>query len=115
LLRVSGNHAGLLRASFDLAGQIAFGTPESEALRFLANSEPIQSECQIIWDSLPEIEQATLKELVGQPSASSKDQTVVALLREKYLLTGEADNLQIVPILFREFVRHQTRPDQNRP
>jgi len=115
LLRVSGNHAGLLRASFDLAGQIAFGTPESEALRFLANSEPIQSECQIIWDSLPEIEQATLKELVGQPSASGKDQTVVALLREKYLLTGEADNLQIVPILFREFVRHQTRTDQNRP
>ncbi len=113
LLRVSGNHAGLLRASFDLAGQIAFGTPESEALRFLAASDPIQSECQTIWDSLSRVEQDTLKALVRQSASGEEDRVAIALLREKHLLAGEAESPQIVPILFREYVRQRSRMDQN--
>ncbi|NPV65676.1 MAG: hypothetical protein HPY64_00865 [Anaerolineae bacterium] len=112
LLRVSGNHAGLLRASFDLAGQIAFGTPESEALHFLANSQPIQMECQTIWDSLSKDEQIALKDLIRQPVTNDRNRVVIALLQDKHLLTSEGNNPQIVPILFREYVRQQSRLPQ---
>lgn len=105
LLRVSGGHAGLLRASFALAGQISFGTPESEALRFLINSKPTQDECQTIWDSLSVDERLTLKEILKRPGLLGKDELVVALLKDKQLVKGDDPALEVSPPLFREYVK----------
>lgn len=106
LLRASGGHAGLLRASFELANHISFGTAESEALRFLVNSKPILDECQTIWDSLSLDERLLAKEVLKHPESLGKEPQVVALLREKQLLKGDENALELSPPLFREYVRH---------
>lgn len=104
LLRSSGGHAGLLRAAFSLASQIAFGTPESEALAFLISSQAIQAECQTIWESLTEQECQLLK-AVTQSTGVSGSNSAVKLLMDKQLLTSIDDRVEINPPLFREYVR----------
>ncbi len=103
LLRASGGHAGILRASFQLAVHIPFGTPENEAMHFLATSQPVQTECRTIWDSLTEDERVVLYRLVSDQGVGSLS-AAASLLQKKQLLTGESV-LEISPPLFREFVR----------
>lgn len=120
LLRASGGHAGLLRASFGLAAHISFNTPESEAFRFLLNSKPVQDECQTIWDSLSLNERLTIKEILKRPAPLGKDIQIVTLLREKQLLktaeNTQSEELEITPPLFREYARNfaavKEPPDQ---
>lgn len=102
LLKATGGHAGILRASFRLASQIPFGTPEDRALQFLAGSPAIQSECRTIWDSLTEDERVTLSQIARSENVSAST-AVVRLLLEKQLLTGQGE-VEINPQLFREFV-----------
>ena len=103
LLKSTGGFAGLLRASFRLAGQIPFGTPEDRALQFLANSPAIEVECRTIWDSLTQDERVMLIKIVMNQE-SSEDNSAVRLLLEKQLLKGQGV-VEVNPPLFQEFVR----------
>ena len=103
LLKSTGGFAGLLRASFRLAGQIPFGTPEERALQFLANSPAIEVECRTIWDSLTQDERVMLIKIVMNQE-SSEDNSAVRLLLEKQLLKGQGV-VEVNPPLFQEFVR----------
>jgi hypothetical protein len=107
LLRSTGGFAGLLRASFRLAEQIPFGTPEEKALQFLADSPATQAECQTIWESLTTEEQETLLRIVTNQSVQTTS-TAVRLLLEKQLLTGQGA-VDINPPLFKEYVRRMTQ------
>lgn len=105
LLRASGGHAGLLRASFSLATKIAVNTRERDAMRFLVNSSAIQDECLTIWDSLTRDERLLLKQLRDHPELLEEKEDVVALLKEKKLLAANDNGaLEIAPPLFREYV-----------
>jgi hypothetical protein len=116
LLRASGGHAGMLRASFGLASQIAFGTPESEALRFLSNSQEIRAECQTVWESLTQPERIILKRVMHSPVVDPSE-LAVNLLEQKQLLknSGGDNRVEINPPLFREFVRDHAilEPQEN--
>ncbi len=105
LLRATGGHAGVLRASFRLASQIPFGTPEDKALQFLAGSPAIQAECETIWDSLTEDERVTLMRIATNQNISASTGTV-RLLLDKQLLQGQG-TVEVSPQLFREFVRQK--------
>ncbi len=105
LLKVSGGHAGLLRASFRLAADIPFGTPEDKALRFFMESPAIALECQTIWDSLTEDEREALRRLLSGREVNTSS-AAVRLLLEKQLLKGQGA-IEVNPPLFREFVRRQ--------
>ncbi len=107
LLRASDGHAGLLRASFELAAQIAFGTPESDAMRFLSNSPSIQAECETMWESLTREEQKALKQIAQQPTAGPDDSATLLLSKKKLLKTKEDNKKEVNPPLFREYVRRR--------
>jgi len=104
LLRVTGGYAGILRASFRLAGQIPFGTPEDKAFQFLAENVAIITECQTIWESLTEAERVALRQIVANQS-EDVSVTAVSLLLEKQLLPRQG--VEINPPLFQEFVRRE--------
>ena len=103
LLKSTGGFAGLLRASFRLAAQIPFGTPEDKALQFLADSPAIEAECRTIWESLTQDERVMLIRIVTNQD-SSESNSAVRLLLEKQLLKGQGV-VEVNPSLFREFVR----------
>ncbi|MBN1963906.1 MAG: hypothetical protein JW910_04635 [Anaerolineae bacterium] len=106
LLWSTGCFAGLLRAAFQLAGDIPFGTAEEQALQFLANSPAIRAECQTIWESLTDAERTTLLQHVRQQGAPAPNPEAVRLLQEKQLLTSRG-TLEIAPPLFQLYVQRQ--------
>jgi hypothetical protein len=104
LIRVTGGHAGLLRASFRLVENLPhFSMPEEKAVQFLVEHPAVQTECQTIWAGLSEEEKTALRGVTTDRLDGISD-TALRLLQEKKLLQLEGI-VQITPPLFREFVR----------
>ncbi len=104
LVRVTGGHAGLLRASFRLMEDLPpFGLSEEKAVQFLIEHPSVQTECQTIWGGLSEEEKTALRE-VAADRLDGISNTALRLLQEKKLLQLEGV-IRITPPLFREFVQ----------
>lgn len=114
LLTVSGNHAGLLRAAFksrELVQNLPQQYDYTQALAALANSAHLQTEAQVIWDSLNANEQTTLNLIVrNQPLNTTYQQSVADLVAKGLLTTNRKDHtLQIMPPLFRVFIANDKK------
>lgn len=112
LLRITGNYAGLLRASIRmienqrLSNPVAI--PEDEFVSRLANWRPVQAECQTIWMSLTPAEQQVLKiaSHLSSPKMNEETEKAIGLLVHKRLLRVDQSKqaIYVEPAIFRAFL-----------
>jgi len=114
LLRITGNYAGLLRASIRMIENQRLSNPssipEEELISRLAAWRPIQAECQTIWMSLTPAEQHVLKiaSQLSSPAMNAETEKAIGLLVHKRLLrVNQAEqSIYVEPELFRVFLNN---------
>ncbi len=109
IVRVSGGHAGLLRAAFSAAPELVEGLTEDEASERLVRQRGVQAECNTIWLSLNPREQEALLTIIGKRQEPVDPRAVeVRTLAEKQLIRQQGDWMTVAPPMFRTYLR--TRP-----
>lgn len=109
IIRVSGGHAGLLRAGFNAVPELVEGLTEDEASDRLVRQRGVQAECNTIWLSLNGHEQAALMTIVGKRRDPVDPRSLeVRSLAEKQLIRQQGDWMAAAPPMFRAYLR--TRP-----
>jgi len=110
IIKVSGGHAGLMRAAYSLAYELPDTADEAEVAERLARYRAIQAESHTIWLSLNGAEQAALYNLMGnKPNAIDPRATETRMLTEKQLLGKAGDTYVVTPPLFRAYLKTQVR------
>lgn len=115
----TGGFAGLLRAALRMLSQFdgdrlnssTIMTKNDQLAQELALAEPVQTECETIWQSLTEPEQYILKVAVGIEKYAKSDENIsaAALLKRKKLLAIDKDDpgeLTISPPLLLYYIRN---------
>ena len=118
LIWSTGGFAGLLRAAFRIWPQLGGDnlTPteivgkSEEMARKLVKTEPVQAECNTIWQSLSIQEQYILNVAAGIEKYKATNETAIAaaLLKKKRLLNLDKDNpseLIITPLLLLYYIQ----------
>lgn len=104
LIEISGGHAGLLKAILSLLWETPHPSSLAEIILTLESDPRIQAECRKVWESLPEIEQNTLRALA---SRSQVKREALHHLKPKGLVR---EGSRMFSPLFAEFVRRQVPP-----
>ncbi len=106
LVRITGGHAGLLRAAFGAISDLGEGLSDDEVTDRLIRQRAIQAECNTIWLSLNSREQAVLQSLVGTRQEPVDPRMVeVRTLAEKQLILPQSEWLVVAPHVFRGYLR----------
>lgn len=109
ILQASGAYAGLLRAVFRCADLLNDITQEDRVLAKLIERRSVQSECEVIWKSLTQPEQDTLKAIARrpQPEMNEEIKSAIGLLAQKRLLSVDQaqQRLYIEPPLLNLYVQ----------
>jgi|SRR5579859_1952249 len=110
IIRLSGGHAGLLRAGFNSAPELVEGLTDDEAADRLVRMRWVQAESNTIWLSLNPREQLVLQTLVGKRKEPIDPRSAeVRILAEKQLIRQQSDWMGVSPPIFRSYLR--TRAD----
>jgi GTPase SAR1 family protein len=104
LVRVTGGHAGLLRAAFGAISDLGEGLSDDEVTNRLIRQRAIQAECNTIWLSLNPGEQAVLQALVKGDTVNPNT-IEVRNLAEKQLIGPQSEWLIVTPHVFRGYLR----------
>lgn len=105
LVELSGGHAGLLKATLSLLWNARYEGDLAKLAPALNDEPAVRAECQKVWDSLPESEQAALCTLAG--GAQADPPTLRRLQRKGLVREGQPAPPLFSP-LFADFVRQQT-------
>ena len=107
LIKLSGGHAGLLKATLSLLWNTRYGG-NLEKLVPAINDEPaIQAECKKVWQSLSKSEQTALCDLVGGAQA---DPQTLRRLKLKGLVRESQAQFSLFSLVFEDFVHQQAPP-----
>ena len=105
-MRVTGGHAGLLRAAFGSIADLQDTLSDDGLTDQLIRQRAIQAECNTIWLSLNPREQKVLQALVSGKTDQVDPRTVeVRTLAEKQLLQLQSEWLVVTPHVFRGYLR----------
>jgi hypothetical protein len=107
LIRLSGGHAGLLKATLSLLWSTRFGGNLEELGPALNNEPAIQAECKKVWQSLSKNEQTALCDLVGGAQA---DPQTLHRLKLKGLVREDQPQSCLFSLVFEDFVHQQAPP-----
>jgi hypothetical protein len=107
-IRLSGGHPGLLECIYSvLVGSDDYGlaSPAEASADEVCALEPIEKECQRLWDELEEEEQEGLLALVGGGEAALDEGKRRALESKGFLAPGGEGGLPIFSSVFDAFLR----------
>ena len=109
LLRVTGNHAGLLRACYRALASLDAHRLSDEALADeLISLPPVRDECNGVWMSLNATEQQVLTRVAHDEDRDISQQKlqIINTLIQKQLLRADNNNLhlEVSPPIFKAFV-----------
>jgi hypothetical protein len=109
LLRVTGNHAGLLRACYRALASLDAHRLSDEALADeLISLPPVRHECNGVWMSLNATEQQVLTRVAHDEDRDISQQKlpIINTLIQKQLLCADNNNLhlEVSPPIFKAFV-----------
>lgn len=111
LIRLSGGHAGILRALCIAALRQPEKTPVETELTLDAALaiDDVRGECQKVWESIPSDEQAGLRSYLSGATDEQHDPDVWRRLKLKKMLTEDAETSARVAVcpLFTFFLEHQ--------
>lgn len=107
LVELSGGHAGLLKATLSLLWDAHQEGSLAEIAPALKDEPAARAECQKVWNSLSESEQAALCALVGEAQA---DPQILRRLKLRGLVREGQSGALIFSPLFADFVRQQMPP-----
>lgn len=110
LVRISGGHAGLMRAAFSVHFDLAETANEEENADRLARYRATQAESHTIWLSLNTAEQETLMNLLTGRGQVDPRSIEVNTLAEKQLLKKLDNGFAITPPLFRSYLKSHINP-----
>jgi len=106
LIRLSGGHAGLMRAAYGAASDLIEGLNDEESADRLLRNRGVQAESNTIWLSLNPAEQQTLGLIMtGRADAVDPRSLEMRQLAEKQLIAKRGDWVMVAPPLFRAFLR----------
>jgi hypothetical protein len=110
----TGGFAGLLRASFRVVSQLGLDlssvmTEGETVAQQLVQKQPVETECETIWNSLSVSEQYILRVAAGTEDYDRKnvDAAAAALLQKKKLLEVKQENLLITPPLLLYYIKER--------
>jgi len=105
LVRVTGGHAGLLRAAFGAISDLGEGLSDDEVTDRLTRQRAIQAECNTIWLSLNPREQTMLRALVTGTDKVDPRTVEMRTLAEKQLVQPQSEWVVVAPHVFRSYLR----------
>lgn len=107
LIELSGGHAGLLKATLSLLWDRYRAGYLMELAPRLQDEQAIRNECQKVWNSLSDSEQASLSAIAKGAQA---DPDTLSHLRLKGLVRESQVETPVFSPLFADFVRQQASP-----
>lgn len=111
LIELCGGHAGLLKATLSLLWDVHHETNLAELAPALNDEPVVRAECQKVWDSLSEGEQAALCALA---SGEQVDPQALHRLKRRGLVREERSGTCLFCQLFADFVHQQSPPWKER-
>jgi hypothetical protein len=105
LIRISGGHAGLLRAAFSIIGELPDGLTDDKAAEWIARYDGVRAECNSIMQSLNQNEANFLTNAAAKTSTTNTRAPEASSLLARQLITVNGNELNAAPPLLRAYLR----------